>query len=247
MRHSRRYRTYRRESRRRRYAGRFIAAVFVLFAVYFVTDSLFLRAYVVTSTSMVPTLSPGDRVFVMPILYGARLPFGLGKLPGLTRPRRGDVVVARPVYHSRTAWQEVASPFVDFFTLHRRSVGDTTDPAYTFRAGVKRIAAVPGDLVKVEGNIAMVKTPRAEGFVDEFAASYADYDVTLPDYPAGWNAGLPFSGAVPEVGLGPREYYLMGDNRGSASDSRYGGPVDESFIVGRIVLRFWPFRTFGTP
>ncbi|HET9554599.1 MAG TPA: signal peptidase I, partial [Anaeromyxobacteraceae bacterium] len=63
-----------------------------------VTLALLLRGSVVESFSipsgsMVPTLEPGDRVFVSKLAYGVRLPFtgvALVELPG---PRRGDVIV----------------------------------------------------------------------------------------------------------------------------------------------------------
>jgi signal peptidase I len=36
------------------------------------------------------------------------------------------------------------------------------------------------------------------------------------------------------------QIFVMGDNRASSDDSRDYGPVDESLIVGRAVLGFWP-------
>jgi len=36
------------------------------------------------------------------------------------------------------------------------------------------------------------------------------------------------------------EYYVLGDNRSASFDSRSFGPLDRSFIVGRVVFRGWP-------
>ncbi len=49
-----------------------------------------------------------------------------------------------------------------------------------------------------------------------------------------------YSVDVPEGQL-----FLMGDNRNNSSDSRAIGPVDVDRVVGKAVLRFWPFDTFG--
>jgi signal peptidase I len=40
--------------------------------------------------------------------------------------------------------------------------------------------------------------------------------------------------------LGPDEYFVMGDNRGSSRDSRVFGPIHADKIVGRALLIYWP-------
>jgi len=39
------------------------------------------------------------------------------------------------------------------------------------------------------------------------------------------------------------QLFLMGDHRQNSSDSRAGGPVEISTVVGRAWLRYWPFDT----
>lgn len=47
------------------------------------------------------------------------------------------------------------------------------------------------------------------------------------------------------VTLGEDEYYFLGDNRNASRDSRSFGPVNKSFVIGKALLRGWPFDRAG--
>jgi len=43
-----------------------------------------------------------------------------------------------------------------------------------------------------------------------------------------------------------RDDYMMGDNRGLSDDSRYWGPVPQSWIIGTAFFTYWPPDRIGT-
>lgn len=53
--------------------------------------------------------------------------------------------------------------------------------------------------------------------------------------------GLYYEFVVPEG-----EIFVMGDHRNNSTDSRHIGTVDKDALIGRVVLRFFPFDKFGT-
>ena len=96
---------------------------------------------------------------------------------------------------------------------------------------VKRIIGLPGETVYIdeEGVIYINGEVLQEGYGKEVIVSYNRQRAAEP------------------VVLGEDEYFVLGDNRNNSSDSRYEvvGNVKRSKLLGRVVVRLWPFTKIG--
>lgn len=91
---------------------------------------------------------------------------------------------------------------------------------------IKRIVALPGELVSVENGKVYING-------EELKESYTK---------DGYTDGTVYTVRVPED-----SYFCMGDNRAGSRDSRdlAVGFVKKSEIVGRVVFRLYPFDEIG--
>ncbi len=217
-------------------------AIGVAILLALVIRTFIVQAFKIPSGSMLPTLQIGDHILVNKFLYGPRLEVPLttlsfGRLPGLSRPERGDVVVFvyprdptkdfikrvvglpgevieirnRRVYVNQSAYDDPHAHFEG-----SRNMRGNSPPLYVGRAG---------DRLEIE---------RGKLLVNGDAIPLPDPQVFNRHYGTLFGEGAAGAVTVPE-----NFYFMMGDNRDNSQDSRVWGPVAESALKGKAFIIYW--------
>jgi len=90
---------------------------------------------------------------------------------------------------------------------------------------IKRVIALPGDQIRIDQGTVFVNGDRVdEPYVPEEFRDYKSFKETT---------------------LAPGYYFVLGDHRCVASDSRDFGPVERKLIYGKAVFIYWPSKDAG--
>ena len=100
------------------------------------------------------------------------------------------------------------------------------DPSQRF---IKRIIGLPGETIEIKDGKVIISNQETSLVLDE-----SDYLVS----------DLSTSGDT-IISLQENEYFVLGDNRAFSFDSRRFGPLSKENIIGRVVLRAWPFDSLS--
>jgi len=99
---------------------------------------------------------------------------------------------------------------------------------------IKRIIGLPGETIEIKDNRITISKDGNSQVLDE----------------TGYFSFFPQTSGNISVTLGKDEYFVLGDNRAFSFDSRRFGVLLKEEIIGRVLVRAWPFATlsiFETP
>ena len=187
----------------------------------FMVQTFVVQAFKMPSGAMLPTLQIGDYLLVNKFVYGPRLDIPLadisfGRLPGLRKPRPGDVIV--------------------FLAPARASVD------HQRRDFIKRVIAVEGQTIEVRAKQVYIDGKPWDDPHATFLSGKPDPTAERPSNPlvrpcGGLESGSGSNCAPYTV---PRDHvFVMGDNREQSYDSRFWGSVPLEDVKGRAFVIYW--------
>jgi signal peptidase I len=187
--------------------------------LFLVTRAFVVEMYKIPTASMQRTLLVGDFLAVNKMVYGSEIPFTHARIPGLHKPRRGDVIVFKWPSDTR----------VNFV---KRVVGIPGDTLRMLDGVLQRNGQV------LQESYVTHTSSDADMAADEFRWQ-RDYLVKAAQaseiyWPSRNNWG-------PLV-VPPHDLFVLGDNRDNSLDSRYWGFVPDSLVKGRPMFVYYSYR-----
>lgn len=112
------------------------------------------------------------------------------------------------------------------YYLHPPERGDVVVfhyPRNPSRDFIKRVIGLPGETVEIREEHVFVDGEKLEEWYALYTGEYS------------WGARH----------LGEDEYFVLGDNRNSSSDSHNWGPLPRDAIIGKAWVSYWPPKYWG--
>ena len=156
---------------------------------------------------------------------------------------RGDVVMLKPRRASSpSVFIAAVDAVVRFFSAQQYSLfrSDTASE----QPEIRRVVALPGDTLYMKGYVVFVRPAGESHFLTEFECAEKSYNVHIVSVPSDWDSAIGVSGSFESRTLGSGEYFVLGDNRTSALDSRLWGAVRLDDIKAKGLAVYFPFAKF---
>jgi len=199
-----------------------VPAILAVFAI----RSAVAEPFRIPSGSMVPTLEIGDHILVSKFSYDVKVPFTGEDLPGSLRvPKVTLVPVAEPQRGDIIVFEWPPNPAQDY---------------------IKRIVALPGDVVEVSDNVVYVNGEEQakeyiqqlifqdDGCREEKVNAYREDLYGVEHWVLNSTAyGRSSLANFPETTIPEGNVFVMGDNRDNSADSRVWGTVPYENILGK--------------
>lgn len=231
--------------------------IIIALVLVFIIQYFYLGNYTVPTSSMYPTIKPGERFFADKVSYKFR------------EPERGEILVFKePLFDKERYTKRLIALPGEYVQIKDESVYINgvkmdIDRSYFNRNTLQgdNVWKVPekGDRIKlvdgifrIDGRLYPLELIRERlkenpDLLKNIYIAGAEFVLndsidTGPIYDRGILSEL-INGN--EVVLDEDYYYVLGDNSGNSRDSRYWGFVSEKRIMGRMMFRFWPIKNIG--
>ncbi|MCX7760206.1 MAG: signal peptidase I [Hydrogenothermaceae bacterium] len=206
-----------------------VETILFIFVVVSLVRVFLVQAFNIPSGSMKPSLLVGDFILVNKLVYGnwdIGIPF-----TNIT------------FYHKNNRLAQIDRGDVIVFKYPE-------DPSIDF---IKRVIAIPGDVVEVKDDIVYINGKALDrkpaGYYEEENEKVKMYEETNIR-----RNGTKYSYTVMEIedGIGadfgpiqvpPNSYFVMGDNRDNSKDSRFWGFVPDDYVVGQAFVIYFSINT----
>lgn len=199
----------------RHWAWEWIKSFLIAFGLFLIIRTFLVEAFRIPTGSMENTLLVGDFLLVNKVVFGTGVPGMATRLPALSQPRGGDIVVFEPPH-------ELGKNYV------KRLIGTPGDT-----------------LEMQNGQLVLNGRPQDEPFVrhsgsaDTYASTMfwqCDYSARIGD------ACRPTRDNWGPIVVPAGKYFMLGDNRDDSEDSRYWGFVERDAIKGRPLFIYYSFE-----
>ena len=187
--------------------------------------ALLVRYYVGTPTvvqmvSMKPTFMPGDRLILNRLAITMKDDFERGEVITFEAPNSAYKSAAEANQNNPIAkYENEPKTVFNKFTYYVMDIGK--------KSYIKRVIGLPGEHVQIEnGNVYINGQLLNETYLQPNVETISKVFTNF---------------TVPEGYL-----FVMGDNRRESMDSRELGCIPISKVESKVLLRFWPFSSFGT-
>ena len=204
------------------------------FILFFFVIVSFLMTFIIfpvanKSDSMSPDIPSGSYEFVSPLLKN---------------PERGDVILMHNYSSGRVGPFKRFLQTVALFVSLRKWQPFEENPVSGTRPVLRRVVGMPGDTVYIDRYVMFIKPAGENHFLTEFEVCDSKYNAKILVPPANWDSDFGAKASIHQITLGADEYFVLGDDRLSAADSRMWGPVKHSQIVGKALVLYFPFGKF---
>jgi signal peptidase I len=214
----------RREGRKQPVLIEYARSFFPVLLLVWLIRSFLIQPYRVPSSSLAPTVFPGDFIAVKQYEYGLRLPVLNTKLVNISEPKHGQIFLFR-------------YPPNPQLTFIKRVIGVPGDHIQ-----------YKNKVLYINGVEAKQKLLETTHYIDEnglyFTVNRLEEDLDGVKHQI---FVMPVGGETQDVDVvvPPGHYFAMGDNRDDSGDSRQWGFVPEENLIGQAVWIFMSWDSNG--